>query len=220
MPTFKFTNPEGKTYRVEGPEGATQEQAWEMLQSQTGGLDFARSPAEQVRRRYPTREPDPQALAASRIPASEMWRAVLSGIIGGPQGAVQSAGSLQFGGDYDPGAVLPYSLPSMSVRGIAALRAPGVRTAPEARVPEAPLQLPPPRYEGTTIDPRRIAEARQEALRVRASGELPPEGSGPPIEMPPQEGQVPTPPSSQLLSSQLVREFGAVRKGVELREGL
>src|SRR5262245_58211128 len=34
MPTFKFTSPEGKTYSVVGPEGATQEKAWEMLRSQ------------------------------------------------------------------------------------------------------------------------------------------------------------------------------------------
>ncbi len=36
MPTFEFTSPEGKTYEVEGPEGATQEQAFGMLQSQIG----------------------------------------------------------------------------------------------------------------------------------------------------------------------------------------
>src|SRR5262245_46389513 len=34
MPTFKFTSPEGKTYRVNGPEGATQEDAWAILQGQ------------------------------------------------------------------------------------------------------------------------------------------------------------------------------------------
>lgn len=36
MPTFEFTSPEGKTYEVEGPEGATQEQAFSILQSQLG----------------------------------------------------------------------------------------------------------------------------------------------------------------------------------------
>lgn len=34
MPTFDFTSPEGKTYSVEGPEGATQAQAFEILQQQ------------------------------------------------------------------------------------------------------------------------------------------------------------------------------------------
>jgi len=34
MPSFTFTSPEGKNYTVEGPEGATQEQAWGILQQQ------------------------------------------------------------------------------------------------------------------------------------------------------------------------------------------
>lgn len=34
MPDFEFTSPEGKKYTVTGPEGATQEQAWQMLQKQ------------------------------------------------------------------------------------------------------------------------------------------------------------------------------------------
>ncbi|HEY6022131.1 MAG TPA: hypothetical protein VIY48_20360, partial [Candidatus Paceibacterota bacterium] len=34
MPSFEFTSPEGKTYTVEGPEGATKEQAFAMLQQQ------------------------------------------------------------------------------------------------------------------------------------------------------------------------------------------
>lgn len=36
MPTFEFTSPEGKTYTVQGPEGATQEQAFQILQGQIG----------------------------------------------------------------------------------------------------------------------------------------------------------------------------------------
>jgi hypothetical protein len=36
MPTFEFTSPEGKTYSVNGPEGATAEQAFQILQSQIG----------------------------------------------------------------------------------------------------------------------------------------------------------------------------------------
>jgi hypothetical protein len=36
MPTFDFTSPEGKTYSVEGPEGATQDQAFQMLQQHIG----------------------------------------------------------------------------------------------------------------------------------------------------------------------------------------
>lgn len=36
MATFKFTSPEGKTYSVNGPDGATKEQAFEILQKQLG----------------------------------------------------------------------------------------------------------------------------------------------------------------------------------------
>lgn len=36
MPTFEFTSPEGKNYTVDGPEGATKEQAFEILQTQMG----------------------------------------------------------------------------------------------------------------------------------------------------------------------------------------
>src|ERR1700743_1004749 len=34
MPDFTFTSPQGKSYTVSGPEGATKEQAFQMLQSQ------------------------------------------------------------------------------------------------------------------------------------------------------------------------------------------
>lgn len=36
MPTFKFTAPNGKQYSVVGPDGATEQQAFQMLQSQLG----------------------------------------------------------------------------------------------------------------------------------------------------------------------------------------
>lgn len=36
MPTFIFTSPDGQEYHVDGPDGATQEQAWEQLQKQLG----------------------------------------------------------------------------------------------------------------------------------------------------------------------------------------
>ena len=43
MPTFTFTSPDGKSYSVEGPEGSTQEQAFQILQKQISG---APAPAE------------------------------------------------------------------------------------------------------------------------------------------------------------------------------
>lgn len=37
MPTFQFTSPDGKNYSVNGPDGATPEQAFQVLQTQIGG---------------------------------------------------------------------------------------------------------------------------------------------------------------------------------------
>jgi hypothetical protein len=42
MPTFEFTSPEGKKYSIDGPEGATQEQAFQILQTQLGGAKPAK----------------------------------------------------------------------------------------------------------------------------------------------------------------------------------
>ncbi len=51
MPTFDFTSPDGKSYSVQGPDGATPEQAFQMLQQHIGepqvgmGEDAAKSTA-------------------------------------------------------------------------------------------------------------------------------------------------------------------------------
>jgi hypothetical protein len=44
MPTFDFTAPDGKSYSVQGPEGATPEQAFQILQAQIGGAAAAPAP--------------------------------------------------------------------------------------------------------------------------------------------------------------------------------
>lgn len=41
MPAFTFTSPEGKKYTVNGPEGSTKEQAFQILQKQMGGAKSA-----------------------------------------------------------------------------------------------------------------------------------------------------------------------------------
>jgi hypothetical protein len=46
MPTFTFTSPEGKSYDVEGPAGATQEQAWAILQQHLGSQPQQQAPAQ------------------------------------------------------------------------------------------------------------------------------------------------------------------------------
>lgn len=45
MPTFEFTSPEGKTYSITGPDGATKEQAFQILQSQLGSAPSSPSVA-------------------------------------------------------------------------------------------------------------------------------------------------------------------------------
>lgn len=41
MPTFEFTSPEGKKYRIQGPDGSTKEQAFGILQQQLGSASAA-----------------------------------------------------------------------------------------------------------------------------------------------------------------------------------
>ena len=43
MPTFDFTSPDGKKYSVDGPDGATKEQAFQILQQHLGGAEKAPS---------------------------------------------------------------------------------------------------------------------------------------------------------------------------------
>lgn len=45
MPTFVFKDPTGKTYNIAGPDGATQEQAFAMLQQHLGAAPVATPPA-------------------------------------------------------------------------------------------------------------------------------------------------------------------------------
>ena len=45
MPTFKFTGPDGKQYTVNGPDGATEQQAFQMLQSQLAPAKPPAAPA-------------------------------------------------------------------------------------------------------------------------------------------------------------------------------
>jgi hypothetical protein len=48
MPIFEFKGPDGKTHSIEGPEGATQEQAFQMLQKQLGGPSAPAAPQESL----------------------------------------------------------------------------------------------------------------------------------------------------------------------------
>jgi hypothetical protein len=98
------------------------------------------------------------------------------------------------------------------------------RPTPEAPpVPEpAPLQLtsrlsPQEAHaiaRAEKLAPARL-EAKQVAQRLRDTGQMPPESSGPPIEV-----SGPTSAPYNLPSAQTVREMGAVQKGIALRDKL
>lgn len=59
MPTFEFTSPDGKKYEIEGPEGATQEQAFQILSQQ---LNLPQQTTQQ-----PVQPPTPQPSLGQRI---------------------------------------------------------------------------------------------------------------------------------------------------------
>jgi hypothetical protein len=126
MPTFKFTSPEGKAYTIKGPEGATQEQAFAILQQQLaaapaaapnpqlagvpgydaqGRPEAARAPAQEER---PTNGVD-VAMGRKGLPgdvfdkvlgAVEVPTAMVSGIAGGVVGALAGAGKAIIGGKF------------------------------------------------------------------------------------------------------------------------
>lgn len=67
MPTFNFKGPDGKSYSVNGPDGATPEQAFEMLQTQLGIATPA--PAEPIKK-APTVATQPAAPPAMKSEGS------------------------------------------------------------------------------------------------------------------------------------------------------
>ena len=95
MPTFEFTSPEGVRYSVDGPEGATAEQAFQVLQQQLGTPNIEIDPS--VPRVDVTGHyvPDPQP-AAPADPSlvdkvkglGEAGLSIVTGGIGGTLGAL------------------------------------------------------------------------------------------------------------------------------------
>lgn len=63
MPKFTFTSPEGKTYDVEGPDGATKEQAFSILQQRLGPNGAGAPSAAPGGTGAPAAKPDPQSIA-------------------------------------------------------------------------------------------------------------------------------------------------------------
>jgi hypothetical protein len=85
MPKFTFTSPEGKTYDVEGPEGATKEQAFAILQQRLG------APAASASSAAPGGTP-----AAPSKPAATQPPQSMTGFVGGNlgKGVAETAGPI------------------------------------------------------------------------------------------------------------------------------
>lgn len=73
MPTFKFTSPEGKTYSLHGPDGATPEQAFGLLQQQLGTAPQA----------------SPQGFLAN---AADFAKSIPGGVVNGLAGTLSASG--------------------------------------------------------------------------------------------------------------------------------
>lgn len=70
MPTFEFTSPDGKKYSVDGPQGATKEQAFEILQAQISGDKAAPAAAEPKPAAKSRSWPEVPGEALRNLPAS------------------------------------------------------------------------------------------------------------------------------------------------------
>lgn len=119
MPTFKFTSPDGKTYSIKGPDGATQEQAFAILQQQLAAAPGADAPNPQLagvpgydgqgrpeKPRAPVKEERPtngvDVLTGKKGLAGDVFDKVMgvpdaimtagSGAVGGIVGAIAGAG--------------------------------------------------------------------------------------------------------------------------------
>jgi hypothetical protein len=123
MPDFTFTSPEGKSYTVSGPDGATQEQAFGILQGQIGdkGGNVSKSPEKSAAGEQTRSWGDVGAQALENAPASAMNFAKglaqpfidpvgtakgIQGVVGGTMDAGLAAGNA---------AAAPY-LPSTSLK--------------------------------------------------------------------------------------------------------
>lgn len=74
MPTFEFTSPQGQTYSIDGPEGATQAQAFAILQQHLGGQAAPAKPA------------------ATGNPVIDFIKSVPGGVVNGLSSALSAGG--------------------------------------------------------------------------------------------------------------------------------
>ena len=90
MPTFQFTSPEGKSYEIAGPDGATPEQAFNILQSQlqttpSVAPPLQEQPVEKPQEQVPSSGIQNLARVLNKSPASGAQ--ILGGILETPDNA-------------------------------------------------------------------------------------------------------------------------------------
>lgn len=106
MPTFEFTSPEGKKYRITGPEGATKDQAFGILQQQIAAApkaELAGVPGYDAagRAEVATAAPTNDDSILQRIAGvGETALAAGTGAVGALAGAVAGAGRALTGGKF------------------------------------------------------------------------------------------------------------------------
>lgn len=108
MPSFEFTSPEGKKYTVNGPDGATKEQAFSMLQTQLKAPPAPQSAADMIPATTSglgvQRGPQVQAPAAAPVPQpsalvnKQTGQDTLLGKLYGPIEAATTIGTGMVGG--------------------------------------------------------------------------------------------------------------------------
>ncbi|WP_124480219.1 hypothetical protein [Burkholderia stagnalis] len=119
MPTFTFTSPDGKSYDVQGPDGATKEQAFAVLQQRLGSADGA-APAAANRAVAPLERlpgdtgPAPRltskyadgiadrllGLGKSAVGLGEAGLSAVTGVLAAPVGAAYGIGKTLTSGKY------------------------------------------------------------------------------------------------------------------------
>jgi hypothetical protein len=108
MPTFEFTSPEGKKYRIQGPDSATKEQAFGILQQQLGTAPAApNSAGDQVpgggqagNRNVGKPEVNDDSILQRIAGVGETALAAGTGAVGSVVGALAGAGKTLLGGKY------------------------------------------------------------------------------------------------------------------------
>jgi len=106
MPSFTFTSPQGKMYTVNGPEGATKEQAFGILQQQLGSAKpeapqtgLSALPPEPGAQQPAPQQPE-ESLGKKIAGVGEAGLALGTGAIAGPVGAAYGVGKSLASGKY------------------------------------------------------------------------------------------------------------------------